>query len=428
MQNLIPNGSFEAGLSEWEATPSGVTLVKTETKRFVMLRAGTRSAAICSDPIPVMPGASYVVEIERAMRGDCDISVISPGALLHPDHLGEVIPTEDKVRVQLTAKPGEKVGIAKVLLTPVGERLHIENVRSTAGFRKTGDPFEILCEVRNTGSKAIGSAVGRLVSSQHDLVEEHGHEVPIATIDVGGSQRLAWLVSKQKLALAPFSIEVEYSQGTVRATGSTLRHLPKPPAVKPTSAIATGRRWFSVGSRALRLTAHETDLDYSPGLLSTTTGAEIGIIPALAQLVLPGGGVAPLWSKLKQAAPGGIELVGRNEWMEWTLVLRADVASRGVALDLKAMGKKRLPGVRLELLSFQTMVPMSFANGVVKLDASKESVRLAWRASAPRNEFNLVAAAAPGLAVMQSGPFTLSPGLLRATAAILPADTAIVRS
>lgn len=428
MQNLIPNGSFEAGLSEWEATPSGVTLIKTETKRFVMLRAGSRSAAICSDPIPVKPGAAYVVEIERAMRGDCDIAVISPGSLLHPDHLGEVIPTEDKVRVQLTAKPGEKVGIAKVLLTPVGERLQIENVRSTAGFRKTGDPFEILCEVRNTGSKVVGSAVARLISTQHELVDEHRHDVPIAAIDVGGSHRLSWPVIKQRMALAPFTVEVEYSQGTIRATGSTLRHLPKPPTVNPTSAVATGRRWFSVTSRSLRLTAHETDLDYSPALLSTVFGTEIGIVPALAQIVLPGGSVVPLWSKIKQSAPGGVELTGRNEWIEWTIKVKADVATRGVGIELKAMGKKRLPGVRLELLGFQTMVPMTFANGVAKLDVAKESVRLAWSASMPRTDFALVASAESGLAVMRSEVFTLSPGLLRATANVSPADTAIVRT
>jgi hypothetical protein len=339
-----------------------------------------------------------------------------------------VIPTEDKVRVQLTAKPGEKVGIAKVLLTPVGERLQIENVRSTAGFRKTGEPFEILCEVRNTGSKAVASAVARLVSNQHDLVEEHRHDKPIAAIEVGGSRRLSWPVIKQRMALAPFTVEVEYSQGTIRATGSTLRHLPKPPAVNPTSAVATGRRWFSVSSRVLRLTAHETDLDYSPALLTTVSGAEIGIVPALAQLVLPGGSVVPLWSKLKQSAPGGVELAGKNQWMEWTMVLKADVASRGVGIELKAMGKKRMPRMRLELLGFQTMMPMAFANGVAKLAVPKEDVRLAWSASMPRNDFALVAAAESGLAVMRSNVFTLTPGLMRASATIAPADTAIVRS
>jgi hypothetical protein len=71
---------------------------------------------------------------------------------------------------------------------------------------------------------------------------------------------------------------------------------------------------------------------------------------------------------------------------------------------------------------------MTFVNGVVKLEVPKESVRLAWFASMSRNEFSLVAAPESGLAVMRSDVFTLSPGLLRATATIAPADTAIVRT
>lgn len=427
MHNLIPNGSFETGLSEWEATPSGVTLIKTEAKRFVMLQAGTRSAAICSDPIEVQPGASYVVEIERAMRGDCEIAVISPNDLLRPNHSGEIIPSDDKVRVQITARPGEKVGIAKVLMVPVGERLQIEGVRSTASFRKTGDPFEILCEVRNTGSKTVGSAVARLITDQHELVEEHGGEQPLAAIDVGESRSIGWPVRKQKGAYSTFKIEIEYAGRNERATGSTLRHLPKPPDVKPGAAIASGRRWYSVGSRALRMTAHETDLDYGPALLTSASGDEIGIFPALAQLVLPGGSVVPLWSKVRQASPSGVELVGRNEWMEWTLTLRPDVATRGVGIELKAMPRKRIAGAVLELLPFQTLAPLTDQGASLSIALPKERLQLAWNASSARLEFKRKTAPDSGLVVLRSEPFTLTPGLLRVVASVLPAGRAIAK-
>ena len=428
MHNLIPNGSFEAGLSEWEATPSGVTLIKTEAKRFVMLQAGTRSAAICSDPISVRPGAAYVVEIERAMRGDCEIAVISPTALIQPDHAGEIIPDEDKVRVQITARPGEKVGIAKVLLVPVGERLQIEGVRSTAGFRKSGEPFEILCDVRNTGSQIVGGAVARLVTDQHELMEEYRQDQPIAALDVGEKRTVSWPIAKQKAAYSRFQIELEYSGNTEAAAGTTLRHLPRPPEVKLNSGAATGRRWYSVRSRALRLTAHETDLDYAPAMLTTVAGTELGILPALAQLVLPGGGVIPLWSKLKQSTPAGIELIGKNEWMEWSILVRADVSSRGAGIDLKATGKKRVPGVRLELLPFQTLEPMGFGAGAVTIAAGKEAARIAWAAASPRLQFKFVVTPESGLALLRSEPFVLSPTLLRATASIHPSEKAIAKS
>jgi hypothetical protein len=427
MHNLIPNGSFETGLSEWEATPSGVTLIKTEAKRFVMLQAGTRSAAICSDPIAVEPGAAYIVEIERALRGDCEVAVISPNELLKPDHAGEVVPSEDKVRVQVTARPGEKVGIAKVLLVPVGERLHIEAVRSTAGFRKSGEPFEILCEIKNTGSQRVGSAVARLISDSHELLEEHRGDQPVAAIGVGESRTVSWPIRKQKTAYADFQIEVEYSGVSERARGSTLRHLPKPPDVKPNSAIATGRRWFSVGSRALRITAHETDLEYGPAVLTTASGEEAGIFPALAQLVMSSGSVLPLWSKVKSSGPGGVELAGKNEYLEWSMTLAPDVATKGVGVELRASARKRLVGATLEILPFQTLANMHDESGALILSLPKDSVNLMWAAKSPRLEFETVLSAASGLICLRSEPFTLTPGLLRVSAQVMPAARAMAK-
>jgi hypothetical protein len=427
MHNLIPNGSFETGLSEWEATPSGVTLIKTEAKRFVMLQAGTRSAAICSDPIDVTPGAAYVVEIERALRGDCEVAVISPNELLKPDHAGEVVPSEDKVRVQVTAHPGEKVGIAKVLMVPVGERLAIDGVRSTAGFRKSGDPFEIKCEIRNTGSKVVSSAVARLVSDHHELLEEHRSDHPLAAIEVGSSRTVVWPIKRQKAAYADFHIEVEHLGGTVRARGSTLRHLPKPPDVKPGSAIATGRRWISVGSRALRITAHETDLDYGPALLSTANGEEAGIFPAFAQLVLTDGTVLPLWAKLKTSGPGGIELSGKNEFAEYSIIIAPDLPSKGVGIELKLNARKRLTGVALELLPFQTLSPVHDESGTLRLALPRESASLLWRAQSSRLSFTALISIESGMITLRSEPFTLTPGLLRATATVMPAARAMAK-
>jgi hypothetical protein len=425
MHNLIPNGSFESGLSEWEATPSGVTLIKTDTKRFVMLQAGTRSAAICSDPVKVLPGAAYIVEIERALRGHCEIAAITPNGLLIPDGHGEIIPIEDKVRVQVTARPGEKVGIAKVLLVPVGERLALEGVRSTAGFRKTGDPFEILCEVKNTGSQTVPGAMIRLVSNEHQLQEEHRAEQPISALKVGERRTMSWPVAKQKSAYADFAIELEYGGEVEKATGATLRHLPRPPEVRPTSSVVTGRRWFSVGSRALRMTSHETDLDYGPALLTTEIGLELGVLPTLAQLVLPNGSVLPLWSKLKSSTAAGVELAGKNEYLDWTIVVRSDTASRGVGIDLRFLGKRRIPNAVLELLPFQTVTELRDIGGALLLPGKGE-LRLRWVSKQANLSFFVDEAS--GMAALRTPKFTLMPSPLRLSAWIAPADRGLVRS
>jgi hypothetical protein len=250
----------------------------------------------------------------------------------------------------------------------------------------------------------------------------------LSAIDVGDARSVVWPVRKQKASYASFEIEVEYAGGSERAVGSTLRHLPKPPDVKQSAGVATGRRWFSVASRALRLTAHETDLDYGPCMLSSASGTEIGIVTAFAQLVLPNGSVLPLWSKLKERGANGLVLAGRNDWLEWSLLVRADVASKGVGIELKTLGRKRLPGTHLEVLPFQTMEPMSIRDTLVIVRAPKEQVGLAWTASSPRLSFEFVAKPGSGLVALKSERFTLSPVLSRVVASIFPAERAIARS
>ncbi|MGI8923546.1 MAG: hypothetical protein ACR2HJ_05810 [Fimbriimonadales bacterium] len=424
--NLIPNGSFEAGLSEWESTPSGVTFVRNETKRFVMLAGESHSAAICSEPLTVVPGAAYHVEVERAIRGDCDLAVIGANSLLKPDQSGEVVPTEGRVRVQVTARPGHHVGIARVLVMPVGARARILNIRSTAAFRQPGKPFEILCDIRNTGSEVIDSQIARLVTTHHDLVEEHRHEVRVRMLEVGDSTGVSFPILKQRGAYSPFEIEYEYPGGVIKAEGATLRHVPSAEG-RPVQSVVSGRRWYSVGSRSLRMTAHETDLDFGPALLTTDDGAELGILQQLGQLVPSSGGSIPFWSKVKGVTPRGVELGGSNEFAKWTLLMSADHASKGIAVELKLTGRKRLTNVNLEMLPFQTMLPLALTGGSVVVTAAKSKLPLAWR-SAGRLQLALEVSEESGLAVMRSGQITLTPAtLMRATAIINPAERAIVR-
>jgi hypothetical protein len=144
----------------------------------------------------------------------------------------------------------------------------------------------------------------------------------------------------------------------------------------------------------------------------------------LAQLVLPGGSVLPLWSKLKSVSPSGIELVGKNNYMDWSISVRADAASRGVGIDLRIIGKKRLPDVRIELLSFQTILGMSDVGGAVLLNA-REETRLKWDTKNPQLKF--IVADDSGLAALRSEPFVLTPSLLRLSAHISPAERALSR-
>ena len=179
-----------------------------------------------------------------------------------------------------------------------------------------------------------------------------------------------------------------------------------------------------MGSRSLRLTAHETDLDYGPALLANAAGEELGIVPALAQMVLASGTAVPLWSKLRAVSAAGVDLIGKNEYMEWTISVRAEAASRGVGIDLRILGKKRLPGMSLELLPFQTVSTIKDLGGAVLLHG-REEIRLRWSSKGALS--TPVFSEDSGLVTLRTERFTLTPSLLRLSATISPAERGISR-
>ncbi len=425
--NLIPNGSFESGLNEWESTPSGVTFVRNDAKRFVMLAAEKHSAAICSEPIEVLPGASYHVEVERAIRGDCDVSVIGRDTILHPDSSGEIVAAESPVRVQVTAKPGHRVGLARVLVMPVGPRARILNVRSTTAFRKPGEPFEVICEIRNTGSEPLKMGLARLLTEKHLLAEEHKQEIRLPEIPLGGSVDAMWVVANQRMALAPFFIEAEFANGVVKAEGATLRHVPHLPPTKVMQSVGGAKRWFTVGSRGLRLTAHETDLDFGPALLTAGPDIELGVLHHLAQIALPNGGAVPLWSTLKRITPGGVSLTGKNDIAEWKLAVRPEHAAKGIVVELNLSPKRRIVGASLEMLPFQTPMRLGIQGGWPQIQTAKEAVRLGFSCTC-KVPFLQQVSQASGLVVLRSEILTLSPGMpVRVVARIFRPESSIIR-
>ena len=425
--NLIPNGSFEAGLNEWESTPSGVTFVRNEAKRFVMLAAEKHSAAICSEPIELVSGASYHVEVERAIRGDCDVSVIGRETLLHPDASGEIVAAESPVRVQVTAKPGHRVGLARVLVMPVGPRARILNVRSTSAFRKPGEQFKVLCDVRNTGSEPLTMGLARLLTEKHVLGEEHKQEIRLPEIPLGGTAEAMWVIASQRMALAPFSIEAEFANGVVKAEGATLRHVPRLPPTKVMQSVGGAKRWFTVGSRGLRLTAHETDLDFGPALLTAGSEMELGVLHHLAQIALPGGGALPLWSVMKRITPGGVFLGGKNDVAEWSMTVRPEHAAKGIVVELNLSPKRRIVGASLEMLPFQTPMRLRVEGGWPLIQTAKEAVRLGFSCNC-KVPFLQEVSQASGLVVLRSEILNLMPGMpVRAVAKIFRPESSIIR-
>jgi hypothetical protein len=424
--NLVPNGAFESGLNDWESTPSGVTLVRNETKRFVMLAAERHSAAICSEPIDLVPGGAYRVEVERAIRGDCDLAVIGRESLLHPDSAGEVIASESPVRVQVTARPGHRVGVSRVLVSPVGQRARILNVRSTAPFVKKGEPFEILCDIRNTGSEPIAMGLARLVTLKHDLAEEHRAEVRTPIIGVGATATVSWNVIAQRTALAPFEIQFEYASGAVKVDSATLRHTPRNPDQRTLQSVTGAKKWFSVGTRGLRITAHDTDLDMGPSLLAASEG-DLGVLLQLAQISLQSGACVPLWSVVRTVSPGGVALGGKNEFAEWVINVRPDHANKGISVELRLSPRRRLERANIELLPFQTTLPLSSEGGAPALRLPKSTVRLVWSAQS-RTPFHTEVSESSGLVVLRSETATLMPGMaIRAVASVTRAASSIIR-
>ncbi|MER3466951.1 MAG: hypothetical protein C4340_07725, partial [Armatimonadota bacterium] len=208
--NLIPNPDFERGMGSWEATPGGVTLVQTQAKRFVMLAGERRAAAICSDPVDVVPGAAYRLSVERAVPGDVQVLLLSREETRTTTPDSEFVAWGTPIRVQLTTPAGKRAAVSRVCLEPVGPRLEMSSVRDTLAFIDPGEEYEILVEVENTGSEAVSGAAATLIAPYHDLAEEHRDLVRVPSLAPREAATLAWLISKQHRASAPFEIRLEY--------------------------------------------------------------------------------------------------------------------------------------------------------------------------------------------------------------------------
>lgn len=438
----------------------GVTLVSSERKRFVVLNGGRLPAAICSEPIEVLPGAHYTLRVERALPGECQLALISRERVIEPDLSEEVVPQESPVRIQVTAPTGKKVGVSRVALEPVGYRLKIQSVRSTYMFVPPGTPFEILCDLKNTGSEPIRSALATLYSDSLQLSEEYRHTLSLPEIPVGDRVTGRWLVLKQTKALATFQIEIQYEGGVTTTTGVTLKHTPRLPSAFVLPSIAGGARWFSVGSRGLRVTAHETDLDFGPLLVSLDKGknsqpAPLGVLHHIAQLVAEDGTRYPLWARLKRRSHSGIELAGKNTVAEWRLLLTPEHAERGIAFRLHLRILRRLattpgapPTAWIEFGPFQTVHTLALSGGLLEISGTREgktqkvpfmrgeppmgggpplgenweplpvSIELAWGASGPAPS-RLEADPDSGIATLILGPLKLIPGTSCAVSTLL---------
>lgn len=408
--NLIPNNRFLDGLRRWDTTPYGVTLVEHGIKRFVMLNAESHSAAICSDPIDVLPGASYKVGVERALRGDCEITVIGRNSILKPDVFDEVIAEESPVRVQVTVKPGKKVGISKVVFNPVGARVRLENPRSTIAFQKPGEPFEIVVDVVNTGSEPIKGGYARLISEKHDISEESRNELPITYLDVREKQTLSWLVLRQKRAFANYEILVGHKGGEQTIQGATLRHVPHAAEKRQLNSVAGTRRWFSVGTRGIRLTAHETDHAFGAIHVGDDTGRQtFGVLHMLAQIVEHGLSPIPLWSEVSKITPARVELKGASEIANWLLFVEPAHDSSSIAIDVRLTIKRRLANASIEFGPFQTILPVLQEDDSLVIANQQSEVGLKLQ-GVPRQDFEIEISPQSGLMYLMTNPKNLLPG------------------
>jgi hypothetical protein len=396
--NLIPNADFSSGLQDWECTPSGTSLVETAGKRFVMLAGQKSPAAICSDPVEVVPNAAYKLWVEKAVRGDATLSMISRSGVVSPDGAEEVVPTETPVRVQVTSAAGKRAGIARVVLEPVGRRLKLESLRTTALFATPGEPFVIFCGVRNTGSEAVSDGTVELRGEHLIMLEEFRYPVPVPPLAVGESALIKWEVITQRRAVAQFAIELLYDNQSATISGSTLKHKPRDLDKPSQQNVAGGRRWFSVGPSATRVVAHETDLGFGPLLVTSPLDkAVLGVLHQPAQLVLGSGQIIPLFAEMKKVSARGIELSG------------LEMAS-------------------FEFGPFQTESMMVLKNGVANVISQSGQIPLTWQATI-KNALEVSGSSDAGLLIARTKAQLYLPGVqYRAAAALCRVSAAIMRS
>jgi GNAT superfamily N-acetyltransferase len=426
--SLLPNWNFERGLAAWETTPGGVSLVDTGRKRFVLLAGVHQPAAICSDPVELTPRGAYRLEVERALAGECVVLLLTREGAFHLTAGEEFVVESSPMRVQISCPPGKRVGIAAVRLEPVGKRLELSNLRDTMAFVEPGEPYWILADIENTGSEAVEAAEATLVSSLHDLVEEHKEIVRVPPLLPGELHTASWYIQRQHRASAEYVVRLEYAGRTVEAASATLRHKPKPPDRQTLRSVDGGWQWFTIASRGLRLTAHETDFDYGPILLhDEKRRLEIGVIHRIA-VVRHEKGAFDLWSRLRRRTPGGVELVGNNPLAEWEIELRPDHRLQGIAVQLKLTARKRIPGARVELMPLQTLRTLHGYASHFEIGEGEKAVQLAWTPSGHQEIYPRVKESA-GLVTLATEPIPLLPGrLVRLGAVLHRYDAGIIRS
>lgn len=416
--SMIPNPDFAQGMGSWEATPGGVTLVETHAKRFVLLAGQRRAAAICSDPVEVVPGAAYRLLVERAIPGEVQVLLLSREAARQVPPDAEFVAWDSPIRVQLTTPAGKRAGVARVSLEPVGARLEMSSVRDTAAFVDSGAEYEILVEVENTGSDAVSGATATLVAPYHDLAEEHRDLIRVPTLAPGETATLSWLIAKQHRASAEFEIRLEYGTRNQTLAGTTLRHRPRPPERKTLKSVDGGWQWFTISSRGLRLTAHETDFDYGPMLLTDEKmKRDLGVIQRIGRITHKDG-AADLWSRKRRITPAGIQLAGHGEIAEWEVEIRPEHRLKGILLGMRLAPKRRIADAHLELAPFQTLLPLSERGGGFVVGPPGSEAHLMWSLSGGVEMRTRVLPRA-GVVALVSSRIPLLPGRMQRIEAVL---------
>lgn len=375
-ENLIPNGDFAEGLSGWECSPSGVSLVTTASKRFILLSGEATASAILSSPIKLIPGAAYKVSKSVALAGDCELQLRTDEGSTPIELAGEFIAPTSVARIQISSDKSKRVGISEVRVEPIGARMELISVSDDYALRESGDAFQITAYVANSGSTDITRAKIRLIPTAQKLAEEHRSEQSIETLRVGATQSVSWGVLGQSRAISPFKIELEFAGKTAAIEGISLRHRPRLPAERLIKSVSGNKRCISIANRGLRITAHETDLDFGPlHIYGERNRTQIGVFHQMAQLKTKSHTI-PLWTSFKRVTPSSVELVGKSDIGDWSIVCSAEHHERGISFEVRLRMKKRIPNAVLELLPLASLKTMRCNNGAIELLDNANSVHL----------------------------------------------------
>lgn len=374
-----------------------------------MLAGERTDAAVRSEPIDLVVGARYRLTRELALPGDCEILVLGETTAISPDQVDELIAQEPHARIQIRSIGGKKVGLARVSLVPVGPRVSVRHVRDTFAFASKNEPYHVIASVANEGSVPIPAALARFVPSCHKLFEEHKMEQPIGPIPVGESVEVRWSIAAQRRAIGQFRIEVDYGGHQASYEGLTLQHKPRQPEQRLTKSVLANRRVLSLANRGLRITAHETDLDFGPALVwHERHRTALGVLRHLA-LLHTGEGVIPLFSKFRKATETSVELTGASGGLEWMLFLRPDHFERAIAVEIRVRSRKQIKAAQLDVFPFLTNLRLQAADGGISL-CEKTGMSELHMVGTKGLPMQLQVHAGSGTAVLESERFAMAPG------------------